>query len=98
MASANDIVEGEADDRPGYVVESCRGRNGASTREDDGEIDVFDEGVGELAGDEVACERKESTDEEEEYESVVDLTLRELKSRSNDPPLQKLLVRRDNTR
>jgi len=80
-------LEDEADDRPGHVVDGRGGRDEGGTGEDDGEVDVFDEGVGEFAGDEVACEREDGADEEEEDERVVDLAFGELEGGADDAPL-----------
>ena len=72
MATADDIVEDEPDDRPGHVVERGRGRDEAGAVEDDGEIDVLEERVRPLERDEVADERQGGTDEEEEDEDDED--------------------------
>ena len=70
MATTDDIVEDEPDERPGHVVERGRGRDEAGAVEDDGEVDVLEERVRPLERDEVADERQGGTNEEEEQESA----------------------------
>ena len=67
MATADDIVEDEPDDRPGHVVERGCGRDETGAVEDDGEVDVLEERVWPLERDEVADERQGGTNEEEEH-------------------------------
>lgn len=71
MTATDDVIEDEPDDRPGYVVERRRGRDGACAAEDDGEVDVLHGRVRPLACDEPAEERAGSTNEEEEHETAM---------------------------
>lgn len=88
MAPADHVLEDEANDRPGDVVHRGCGWNEGRPREDDGEVDVFDEGVRILARDEVAQGGEKSADEEEEDKRIVDLSFGKLKARSDDTPLK----------
>ena len=60
-------------------------------------LDVTEHGVGPLEGDQVDDGGESSADEEEEDESVVDLALRELTSRTNHTPLKPQLDSRSLT-
>ena len=71
MAPADEVVEREANDRPGHVVERGRGRDGASATEDDGEVNVLDERVRPLERDEPPGEGRGSTQEEEEHKAAI---------------------------
>lgn len=92
MPSSNDILEEEANNCPWHVVHGGGGRNESRSREDDGEIDVFDERVWILARNEVACNGKERANEEEEDERVVYLAFRELEGGSDDTPLRHIII------
>ena len=70
MAAADDVVEREADDRPGHIVGRRRGRDEARAAEDDREVDVFEERVRPLERNEVPSEWCERAGEEEEHESA----------------------------
>lgn len=71
MAPPDDVVEDEPDDRPGHVVDGRRGRDEPRPAEDDGEVDVFDEGVRPLEVDEVRAGWRERPSEEEEQQTAV---------------------------
>jgi len=86
MTSPNNVLEDESDKRPGYVVDRGRGRDGTGTREDDGEVDVLEDGIGVPPCDKVWNPRCDSSNKEEEGERVVELTLGELESWPNDAP------------
>ncbi len=92
MAPPDNVLEDEPHDRPGDVVDGRGGWDVGGSGEDDGEVDVFEEGVGPAAGDRVRASGEGGADEEKEDEPVVDLTLRELQSGSNDTPLACTLV------
>ena len=66
VTTTDPVLEDEADDTPGDVVDGCGGRNETCTGEDDGEVDVFDHGVGVAFGEEPRDDRSDGTDEEEE--------------------------------
>ena len=86
MTATDDVVEDERDDRPGHVVDGGRGGDEARAGEDDGEVDVAQEGVRPPQRDEVRRERADGADEEEVHEPVVDLPARELPLRPDDAP------------
>lgn len=71
MTATDDVVEDKPDDGPGHVVEGGGGWDETGTAEDDGEVDVLDERVRPLEGDEVASERAESANEEEVNKSAM---------------------------
>lgn len=76
VALANDVLEEEADDAPGKVVER-RGRgDGAGAAEDDGRHEIFGERLGPLLGGEVEDDRQDGTEAEEDKEAGVDLAWR----------------------
>jgi hypothetical protein len=87
MPPPNHILEEEPNDRPRDVVHRRRGRDITRTGEDDGEVDVFEERVRVLLGDEVDEGGCDGTNEEEEDEGVVDLAFGELERGSDDSPL-----------
>lgn len=82
----NHILENESNQSPWHVVNGRSWRNSTSSREDDWEVDVFEDRVGVLASDEVRNPRSDCTKKEEEGESVVDLSMRELECWTNDSP------------
>ena len=65
MSSADDVVEDKAGDAPKDIIRRCRGRDQASTAEDDWEVYVADEVALPLELDEVLGERTQEADEEE---------------------------------
>ena len=68
VTPADDILEQEADDGPGNVVDGAGGGDGTSSVEDDGEVDVAEPAVGPFQANDVGDERAEDTNEEEEGE------------------------------
>jgi hypothetical protein len=80
------VLEDETDDTPRYVVDGSSGRDETGTGVDDGEIDVFDEGIWETASENVGDDGGEGSDEEEEEKRVVDLSLGELASGTDETP------------
>jgi hypothetical protein len=50
--SSDVILEDETDNSQRDVVDSCGGWSETSSRVDNGEVDVFEEGIGVTAGDE----------------------------------------------
>ena len=79
MTTAYNVLEDKSDDSPSDVVLSGSWGDVTSTGEDNREIDVA--GVGPLERNNVGTNGKESTDKEEENETVVELSLGELQSR-----------------
>jgi hypothetical protein len=71
MNTTDDVVEDEADDGPGDVVDSRAGRDAADAGEQDGDVDVAEEREGVAAGEEVEGDGEESTDEEEPTDGAV---------------------------
>jgi hypothetical protein len=43
VTPTDSVVEDEADENPGHVVERCRRGNSSRTRKDDREVEVFEE-------------------------------------------------------
>lgn len=86
MTPADNVLEDESNDGPGNVVDGARRGDVTSTREDYGEVKVAQPAVRELQAEEVGEDRCGKADQEEEEESVVDLSLGELASRTNDTP------------
>jgi hypothetical protein len=87
VAPTDVIVKDEADQDPRYIVERCRGRQVASARKDDREIEVLEETDFELL---VYCPLDDGYDranQEKENEPVVELTVREQTLWSDDTPL-----------
>jgi hypothetical protein len=79
-------TEDEGDDGPGHVVDGGCGRDKTSSVEDDGPVDVLDERVRVLARDEPSEEGSKGTNEEEEAQGVVDLSVSELALGTDDTP------------
>jgi hypothetical protein len=65
MDTTDDIVKDEADDGPGDVIDSRAGRDTTDTSEEDGDVDIAEEGERVAAGEEVEGDGEESADEEE---------------------------------
>lgn len=86
MTPSNVVLEDESNDTPWHVVDRGGRGNEASSGEDDREVDVLEHRVGVSPGDEVGDAWSDRTDKEEENEPVVDLTMGELKGRSDDTP------------
>jgi len=86
MTPSDVVLEDESNDAPWHVIDR-RGRgNETSSGEDDREVDIFEHRVGVSPGDEVRDAWSNRTDEEEEHESVIDLSTGELKGRTDDSP------------
>ena len=70
MSPTDDIVEDESNNRPGNIIHSTGRRDRTGPTEDNGEVDVFDRGVGPLPADQISCRRTQCTNKEEEYEAA----------------------------
>jgi len=86
VTTADDVLEDESNDTPCNVVDSVGGRNVTSAREDDGEVEVTNPALRVLLGQEPSNDGADEAKEEEEGQSVVNLSLGELTSRTNDTP------------
>ena len=86
VPAADDVVEDEADDTPRDVVRRRCGRNETGASEDNGPVDVTDEGAREALLDEVRQDRDGSANEEEPHELVVQLAGRENARWADDAP------------
>jgi len=86
VTTSDDVLEDETNNSPWDVVDGTGRGDGASSAEDDGEVDVAHEAVGELLCQEKSENGHDEADEEEDTESIVDLALRELPSRSDNTP------------
>lgn len=73
-AVTDPLVEDEADNTPGEIVEGSGRRNQSATTEDDRSIKVADGGLGPGTGTKVDQDRKESTGEPEPHHVGVQLT------------------------
>jgi hypothetical protein len=87
VAPTNDVVEHEADENPGHIVERRRGRQVARAREDEREIEVLEELHLELLLERPLDHWCDDPDQEEEHEAVVELAMGEQTLRSDDAPL-----------
>lgn len=87
VALEGPVVDEEADDEPGVVVDGFRRRHHAAGAEDDREVDERDPLlVGEEAVEEVDGDRGEKADEEEEVERAVVAPGPEHASGADDAP------------
>lgn len=80
------VLEDETDNTPRYVVDSGSGWDITRTRVDNGEVDVFNDGVRVAACNEVRDARCDGSNKEEENETIVDLTFGKLTSWSDHTP------------
>jgi hypothetical protein len=71
VEAADAVVEDEADDRPGYIVDSAAGGNGTNTSEENWDVDVSPERQGEATSKEVEWNGGNSTNSEEPQEVSV---------------------------
>jgi hypothetical protein len=86
-APTDDIVEDEADDHPGCIVDRRRRRQRASTAKDEREIEVLETVHLEFLVHHPLDGWCSDAEKEEEDERVVELTVRENMMWSNDTPL-----------
>lgn len=77
VALADEVLEEEADDAPGQVVERGGRGDGAGAAEDDGGHEVPEVGLGPPLGGEVERDGDDGADAEEDEEAGVDLPWRE---------------------
>ena len=77
VATSDHIVEKKADNRPRDVVNSRSWRNRASSVENDGEVNVLDDGIWPLARDYVANGGANSTNKEEESQATFQRSMSE---------------------
>lgn len=75
VAPTNNVVEHEADENPGHIVERCRGRQVARAREDEREIEVLEELHLELLLECPLDHWRDDADQEEKHETVVELAM-----------------------
>ena len=88
-ALTDDIIEDEADEHPGCIVDQRRRRQKAGTGKDDWEIEVLETVHLELLVQyPLDCWRSDA-EKEEEDERVVELTVRENTLWSNHTPLSR---------
>lgn len=86
MAPADNVLEDVSDDSLGDVVDGTSWRDGACPAEDDREIDIANDAIRPLPADQVTDNWAGEPNEEEEYQGVVYLSLRELPHWSNNTP------------
>jgi len=86
MTATENVLEDKADNTPGNVVDGAGGRDGTSSGEDDGEVEITNPAVREALADKPADDGTNETNKEEEREGIIDLSLGELPSRANDTP------------
>jgi hypothetical protein len=77
VAATDNVVEHKADEYPRHVVQRRRRRNEADATKDDREVEIPKKGHLILLLESPLDKRRNSTDQEEEDEGVVQLTARE---------------------
>ena len=77
MAPTDYIVEDEADEPRGHVVNMGRGRHEAHVVEGDWEIDILEETYSELLVQYPLKQRRKDARKEEKNEAIIQLTLRQ---------------------
>ena len=80
MTPPDNILEDESNDGPGNIVDSRCRRDETGSVEDDGPVDITEEAVRPFQRRDPCQGGQDSSDEEEEDKSVVDLSLAELTS------------------
>ena len=88
MPSADDIVKNKADKHRGHGVKGGPRRYEGRSAEDDWKIDVLEETHFELLVQYPLEQWCKNAGQKEDYEAVVELTMREYSSRPNHTPLQ----------
>lgn len=86
VALLDKVLEDEADDAPGQVVERRGGRNGAGAAEDDGRDQVADGRLRPLFGGEVEDDGDDGADAKEDEQTRVDLARGENPRGSEETP------------
>lgn len=86
VALLDEVLEDEADDAPGQVVERCGGRDGAGAAEDDGRDDVLERRLGRPLGGEVDDGGEDGADAEKDEQARVDLPRGEDSGWSEETP------------
>jgi len=86
VAPTDDIIEDEANDHVGDIVERRCGREEASSREDNGEVHIFKEVPVEFLVKDILDEGSDGADEEEVCQAVVELSGRELACGADNTP------------
>jgi hypothetical protein len=87
VAVPDNVVEQEADEHPGHIVQRCPRWNGPRATEDDREVEIPKKRHLILLLDGPLDKWGNSTGHEEEDDAVVELTAREESLWSNDTPL-----------
>lgn len=87
MTSADDIIEEETDEHPRYVVERRRRWQGARRPKDERKIEVLERVHLQLLVQHPLNKWCNGAQDEEEYEGVIELAMREQTLWSDDTPL-----------
>lgn len=86
MTPSDDVLEDESNNSPRHIVDGACGWDRSCPRENNWEVEIAKPAVGELQAEEIGDDRADKTDEEEQDQSIVDLSLGELSSWPNNTP------------